>query len=279
MVIASGGLRLPSFEKLTTFKTWAEEGPPKARSTITRTRTTTRALGRRGTCAHKIAEQIYNQASATQWLSGYYKGRGHGQDARLGAKEIEGFMRTKARPRNRRGAAFGWRRRPDAQRPATSGATNGRHRHQRIDHHQCRWPQQLHKLMQAQIDHRFLMTLPLILLILVLVAYRQAMRVPGDAQQGHDAVCRPGNFEFLFDATHSDGRLPVMPVCHHAVIFKASSAHVRCPICRATVDHSRRAANGAATSSISHRRANMRSPWLGMFALTQWRKHRADGPP
>src|SRR6202023_502217 len=29
MVAASGGYDLPSFEKLTTFKTWAEEGPPK----------------------------------------------------------------------------------------------------------------------------------------------------------------------------------------------------------------------------------------------------------
>src|SRR5262249_60213169 len=29
MVIASGGYDLPSFEKLTTFKTWAEERPPK----------------------------------------------------------------------------------------------------------------------------------------------------------------------------------------------------------------------------------------------------------
>ena len=29
MVVASGGYDLPSFEKLTTFKVWAEEGPPK----------------------------------------------------------------------------------------------------------------------------------------------------------------------------------------------------------------------------------------------------------
>ena len=29
MVAASGGYDLPSFEKFTTFKTWAEEGPPK----------------------------------------------------------------------------------------------------------------------------------------------------------------------------------------------------------------------------------------------------------
>ena len=29
MVIASGGYDLPSFEKVTLFKTWAEEGPPK----------------------------------------------------------------------------------------------------------------------------------------------------------------------------------------------------------------------------------------------------------
>jgi len=29
MVTASGGYDLPAFEKLTTLKTWAEEGPPK----------------------------------------------------------------------------------------------------------------------------------------------------------------------------------------------------------------------------------------------------------
>ena len=29
MVAASGGYDLPSFANLTTFKTWAEEGPPK----------------------------------------------------------------------------------------------------------------------------------------------------------------------------------------------------------------------------------------------------------
>ena len=29
MVVASGGYDLPAFEKLTTFKIWAEEGPPK----------------------------------------------------------------------------------------------------------------------------------------------------------------------------------------------------------------------------------------------------------
>ena len=29
LVAASGGYDLPSFDKLTTLKTWAEEGPPK----------------------------------------------------------------------------------------------------------------------------------------------------------------------------------------------------------------------------------------------------------
>ena len=29
MVVASAGYDLPAFEKLTTFKVWAEEGPPK----------------------------------------------------------------------------------------------------------------------------------------------------------------------------------------------------------------------------------------------------------
>jgi hypothetical protein len=43
MVAASGGYDLPSFEKLTTFKTWAEEGRPRARSTTIRISTITRS--------------------------------------------------------------------------------------------------------------------------------------------------------------------------------------------------------------------------------------------
>jgi ABC-type glycerol-3-phosphate transport system substrate-binding protein len=42
MVEASNGYDLPSFEKLTTFKTWAEEARPRARSTTIRTSTITR---------------------------------------------------------------------------------------------------------------------------------------------------------------------------------------------------------------------------------------------
>ena len=40
---ASGGHDLPAFDNLTTLKTWADEGPPKARSTTTRIPTTTRS--------------------------------------------------------------------------------------------------------------------------------------------------------------------------------------------------------------------------------------------
>jgi hypothetical protein len=38
---ASGGHDLPAFDNLTTLKIWADEGPPKARSTTTRIPTTT----------------------------------------------------------------------------------------------------------------------------------------------------------------------------------------------------------------------------------------------
>ena len=41
MVAASGGYDLPAFANLTTFKTWAEEAPPKGTLFTIRTRITT----------------------------------------------------------------------------------------------------------------------------------------------------------------------------------------------------------------------------------------------
>jgi len=62
MVIASGGYDLPSFEKLTTFKTWAEEGPPKGTLYHYPNPYNHQTLSVAAAPApHKIAEQIYNQ--------------------------------------------------------------------------------------------------------------------------------------------------------------------------------------------------------------------------
>ena len=95
MVIASGGYDLPSFEKLTTFKVWAEEGPPKGtlfsypdpyhRQTLS------------VACApapHKIAEQMYNQGIATQMAVRYYKGEPLEKTLDWASGELEGFMRN-----------------------------------------------------------------------------------------------------------------------------------------------------------------------------------------
>jgi ABC-type glycerol-3-phosphate transport system substrate-binding protein len=95
LVAASGGYDLPSFANLTTFKTWAEEGPPK------------------GTLYHypnphnhqiqsiaaapappKIAVQIYNQAIMTKMAVRYFQGEAMDKTLDWAAKELEGFTRT-----------------------------------------------------------------------------------------------------------------------------------------------------------------------------------------
>jgi len=95
MVVASGRYDLPSFEKLTTFKVWAEEGPPK------------------GTLFHypnpynhqiqwvaaqpappRIAVQIYTQAIHTKMVVRFMQGEALESTLAWAESEIEGFMRT-----------------------------------------------------------------------------------------------------------------------------------------------------------------------------------------
>jgi ABC-type glycerol-3-phosphate transport system substrate-binding protein len=95
MVIASGGYDLPSFEKLTTFKTWAEEGPPKGTLYHYPNPHNHQILSIAAAPApHKIAEQIYTQGIATQMAVRYYKGEAMDKTLDWAAKEIEGFMRN-----------------------------------------------------------------------------------------------------------------------------------------------------------------------------------------
>jgi ABC-type glycerol-3-phosphate transport system substrate-binding protein len=95
MVIASGGYDLPSFEKLTTFKTWAEEGPPKGTLYHYPNPYNHQTLSVAAAPApHKIAEQIYNQGVQTQMAVRYYKGEAMDKTLDWAAKEIEGFMRN-----------------------------------------------------------------------------------------------------------------------------------------------------------------------------------------
>ena len=95
MVVASGGYDLPSYEKLTNFKVWAEEGPPK------------------GTLFHypnpfhhqtqwvsaqpappKIAVQIYSQAIHTKMVVRFMKGEKLEDTLAWAEGELEGYMRT-----------------------------------------------------------------------------------------------------------------------------------------------------------------------------------------
>jgi ABC-type glycerol-3-phosphate transport system substrate-binding protein len=95
MVAASGGYDLPSFEKLTTFKTWAEEGPPTGTLYHYPNPYNHQTLSVAAAPApHKIAEQIYNQGIQTQMAVRYYQGLAMDKTLDWAAKEIEGFMRN-----------------------------------------------------------------------------------------------------------------------------------------------------------------------------------------
>ncbi len=95
MVAASGGYDLPSFEKLTTFKTWAEEAPPKGTLYHYPNPHNHQTLSIAAAPApHKIAEQIYTQGIQTQMAVRYFKGEQMDKTLDWAAREIEGFMRN-----------------------------------------------------------------------------------------------------------------------------------------------------------------------------------------
>ena len=95
MVIASGGYDLPSFEKLTTFKTWAEEAPPKGTLYHYPNPHNHQKLSIAAAPApHKIAEQIYTQGIQTHMAVRHFKGEAMDRTLDWAAKEIEGFMRN-----------------------------------------------------------------------------------------------------------------------------------------------------------------------------------------
>ncbi len=95
MVIASGGYDLPSFANLTTFKTWATEGPPTGTLYHYPNPHNHQILSVAAAPApHKIAEQIYNQGIQTQMAVRYYKGEPLEKTLAWAASELEGFMRN-----------------------------------------------------------------------------------------------------------------------------------------------------------------------------------------
>ena len=95
MVNASGGYDLPSFEKLTTFKIWAEAEPPKGTLYHYPNPHNHQTLSIAAAPApHKIAEQIYNQGIQTQMAVRYFKGEKLDATLDWATSEIEGFMRN-----------------------------------------------------------------------------------------------------------------------------------------------------------------------------------------
>ena len=85
MVAASGGYDLPAFEKLTTLKTWAEEGPPKGTLYHYPNPHNHQTLSIAAAPAPPaIAFQIYTQAVQTKMVARHLQGESARADARLG---------------------------------------------------------------------------------------------------------------------------------------------------------------------------------------------------
>ena len=89
LVQASGGYDLPAYAKLTTLKTWAEEGPPKGTLFSYPNPYNHQVLSIAASPAPpKIAQQIYAQATLTKMCLKYYQGETDGKDARLGRRRV-----------------------------------------------------------------------------------------------------------------------------------------------------------------------------------------------
>src|ERR1700712_4888704 len=95
LVTASGGYGLPAFEKLTTLKTWAEEGPPKGTLYHYPNPYNHQKLSIAASPAPpKIAQQIYAQATLTKMCLRYHQGEAMEKTLAWAESECEGFMRS-----------------------------------------------------------------------------------------------------------------------------------------------------------------------------------------
>jgi ABC-type glycerol-3-phosphate transport system substrate-binding protein len=95
MVTASGGYDLPAFEKLTTLKTWAEEGPPKGTLYHYPNPHKHQVLSISASPAPpKVAQQIYTQATLTKMCVRFYQGEPMEKTLAWAEGELEGFMRS-----------------------------------------------------------------------------------------------------------------------------------------------------------------------------------------
>ena len=94
-VAASGGFDLPAFEKLTTLKTWAEEGPPKGTLFHYPNPYKHQILSIAASPAPpKVAQQIYGQAILTKMCVRYYQGEAMETTLSWAEGECEGYMRS-----------------------------------------------------------------------------------------------------------------------------------------------------------------------------------------
>jgi ABC-type glycerol-3-phosphate transport system substrate-binding protein len=95
LVTASGGFDLPAFEKLTTFKVWAEEGPPKGTLFHYPNPYNHQTLSISASPAPpKIAQQIYAQAVQTKMCVRHYQGEAMETTLAWAESECEGYMRS-----------------------------------------------------------------------------------------------------------------------------------------------------------------------------------------
>jgi ABC-type glycerol-3-phosphate transport system substrate-binding protein len=95
MVIASGGYDLPSFANFTTFKVWAEEGPPTGTLYHYPNPYNHQILSSAGAPApHKVGEPLAVQAVQTQMAVRHFKGEAVEKTLDWAAKELEGFTRN-----------------------------------------------------------------------------------------------------------------------------------------------------------------------------------------
>jgi ABC-type glycerol-3-phosphate transport system substrate-binding protein len=95
LVAASGGYDLPSFANLTTFKTWAEEGPPKGTLYHYPNPYNHQTLSIAGAPAPpKIAVQIYIQGVMTKMTVRHLQGEPMEKTLAWAESEVEGFLRT-----------------------------------------------------------------------------------------------------------------------------------------------------------------------------------------
>jgi ABC-type glycerol-3-phosphate transport system substrate-binding protein len=95
LVAASGGYDLPAWEKLTTLKTWAEEGPPKGTLFHYPNPFKHQTLSIAASPAPpKIAQQIYSQAILTKMCLRYHQGEAMEKTLAWAEGECEGYMRS-----------------------------------------------------------------------------------------------------------------------------------------------------------------------------------------